>query len=152
MKYLLLIVAISVLPGCASKGISVNASSENRDIFQNPEGEKKGLFVPAQDREAPPGRAPFINLSTNDWDYRQWLDSFSDRVADLRLPASADTYVEIRFLPGNDAPAPAVRIECTVSPGECSHLTSQVEAFPDFPSLPLDFPHPELVVKLSRVP
>ena len=85
-------------------------------------------------------------------DYRQWLELLSERVADLRLPNSVDTYVEIRFFSGSGAPAPEFRVDCTASPDECSRLATQVKSLPTLPRLPSDFPHSEIIVKLSRVP
>ena len=51
-----------------------------------------------------------------------------------------------------DAPAPVIWVDCTAAPEECSRLKAQTDALPAMPRLPSDFPYPELVVKLSRVP
>ena len=147
---MILLVVIST--GCSSKNISVNASSEDRNIFDPSAESEKGAYIPPRGDEVVPGRSPFINLSTYDWDYRGWLESLSERIADLRLPASAETHVEIHFLAGEDGPAPEVQIECTASPEECSRLAAQMEALPTWPPLPGDYPYQDLVVRLSRVP
>jgi hypothetical protein len=146
------LVVLIAVGGCADRGISVNATSEDRDIFQNPEGEKSGLSLGGADSAVTSGRAPFINLSAYDWDYSRWLESISDVVADLRLPESKDTYVEVRFFPGDRAPAPLVGVVCVAAELECRRLEAQVERLGGWPALPGDFPHEELVVKLSRIP
>jgi len=150
--FCLMILAVVAAVGCSKSGVSVNVTDEGRDVYQDPEGSKDGVTLRADDGEAAPGRAPFINLSAYDWDYAQWLVEFGEAIAGLRLPASTETYVEIRFFPGADSPAPMIGVECVASASECAGLEAQIEELADLPPLPAGFPHAELVAKLSRLP
>ena len=147
-----LILLAALMAGCSSNNISVNATSEDKNIFEPSPQSEKSFHVPSSARETAPGRPPFINLNTYDWNYAQWLESFSERISELRMPASVDTYVEIVFYPKTEAQGPKVSVECTATAADCSRLAAQIEALPTLPRLPSDFPYPDLVVKLSRVP
>ncbi|MBU8869804.1 MAG: hypothetical protein KOO60_02905 [Gemmatimonadales bacterium] len=149
---LALLVLVLVFFGCSGKNISVNASSDRGDIFDPSLSSEKGPYIPPGEQGAGAGRAAFFNLSTYDWDYAQWLDTLRDRIGELRLPASAETYVEITFLSGPGAPVPEFRVDCTASPDDCLSLSAQIKALPSLPPLPTGFPYSELAVKLSRVP
>lgn len=138
--------------GCASKGISVSASSQERDIFQDPEGEKLDSLNRARGERSARRLGPFINLSTYDWNYSSWLASLGEMAADLRLPDSKDTVIEIRFFARDSASPPLVDIKCTADEQECGRLAVQIERLGAWPALPDDFPYDELIVKLSRLP